>query len=146
MEINSYMQNILLRDSDQMSMAHALEIRVPFLDHRLLEYVMDVKDEIKYPHSPKKLLIESLDGLLPDNIVNRPKMGFTFPWAFWMKNELREFCQENILTLKSRSYINAKSLDDLWNRFLNNDPRVSWSRLWYLIVLENWIKENGVEA
>ena len=59
-EIGSYMQNVLLRDADQMSMAHALELRVPFLDYRLVEYVLSVPDHIKYPHSKKKLLIDSL--------------------------------------------------------------------------------------
>jgi len=146
MEINSYMQNVLLRDSDQMSMAHALEIRVPFLDHNLVEFVLGIDDKTKYPSSPKRLLIESLDGLLPDNIVNRPKMGFTFPWAHWMKNELKDFCQGNINSMKDRSYIEGSNLDKLWNSFLKGDPRVSWSRLWYLIVLENWIKINDVEA
>ncbi|MFT4986139.1 MAG: asparagine synthase (glutamine-hydrolyzing) [Flavobacteriales bacterium] len=146
MEFNSYMQNILLRDSDQMSMAHALEIRVPFLDHNIVEYVLGIGDKLKYPSSPKKLLIESLDGLLPDNIVNRPKMGFTFPWAHWMKNDLKDFCATNIETLKQRSYINAASIDKLWNQFLSGDPRVTWSRLWYLIVLENWIKKNDVKT
>ena len=57
-EINTYMQHVLLRDSDQMSMAHALEIRVPFLDHRLVEAAMGIPDQYKYPYSPKQFLKE----------------------------------------------------------------------------------------
>ena len=58
-EISTYMQNILLRDTDQMSMAHALEIRVPFLDYELVEYVIGLTDNYKIPVTPKKLLIDS---------------------------------------------------------------------------------------
>lgn len=71
-EIQTYMQNILLRDADQMSMAVALEVRVPFLDYQLVEFALSVKDEYKYPHSQKKLLVDALGDLLPYNIVNRP--------------------------------------------------------------------------
>ncbi|MGZ4043856.1 MAG: asparagine synthase (glutamine-hydrolyzing), partial [Bacteroidia bacterium] len=78
-EIETYLQNILLRDTDQMSMAVALEVREPFLDHKLAEFVLSVDDEHKFPHTPKKLLVDSLGDLLPPEIVNRPKMGFTLP-------------------------------------------------------------------
>lgn len=146
MEVNTYMQNVLLRDSDQMSMAHALEIRVPFLDHNLVEYVSGVHDKLKYPVTPKRLLIESLGDLLPSEIVNRPKMGFTFPWAHWMKNEMRDMCQKSIDGLSARTIFNGAAIKQLWQRFLKGDPAVSWSRVWYLIVLENWLVQHGVEA
>ncbi|MCB0786567.1 MAG: hypothetical protein KDC02_20465, partial [Flavobacteriales bacterium] len=55
-ELATYLVNVLLRDTDQMSMAHALEVRVPFLDHELVSYVLGVRDGLKYPHSPKRLL------------------------------------------------------------------------------------------
>jgi asparagine synthase (glutamine-hydrolysing) len=144
-EINSYMQNVLLRDTDQMSMAHALEVRVPFLDHELVEFVMGVNDEMKYPHSPKKLLTDSLTGLLPDEVVNRPKMGFTFPWSVWMKNELKPMCEQAMQSLAHRSYFNEKAVMKLWERFLSDDPKVQWSRVWPLVVLENWLSSLDIE-
>ena len=144
-EMYSYMQNVLLRDADQMSMAHALEIRVPFLDYELVEYVMGVRNSYKFPHTPKKLLVDSLGDLIPAEIVNRPKMGFTFPWEKWMKHELKSFCESRIKSLGERDYFNAKKLDELWNRFLKNDPRVSWSRIWYLVVLEDWLTTNTIK-
>src|SRR5262249_28305712 len=64
-ELGTYLENVLLRDTDQMSMAHALEVRVPFLDHELVELMLRVPDEQKYPTTPKRLLVEALDGLLP---------------------------------------------------------------------------------
>ncbi len=144
LEINTYMQNILLRDTDQMSMAVALEVRVPFLDYKLLEFVLSVKDEFKYPSTPKKLLIDSLGDLLPDEVVNRPKMGFTLPWKHWLKNELKSFCEENIQSLSKRDFVNEKAVLNLWQQFLKDDARVSWSRVWHLIVLENWLTKNKV--
>jgi len=144
LEINTYMQNVLLRDTDQMSMAVALEVRVPFLDYKLMEFVLSVKDEFKYPATPKKLLIDSLGDLLPDEVVNRPKMGFTLPWKHWLKNELKSFCEENIKSLSKRDFVNEQAVLNLWQQFLKDDPRVSWSRVWHLIVLENWLKKNNI--
>ncbi len=144
LEMQTYMQNVLLRDTDQMSMAVALEVRVPFLDYKLVEFVLSVNDEFKYPSSPKKLLIDSLKGLLPQDIVNRPKMGFTLPWSSWMKNELRSFCETNLESLAKRDFVNEKAVMELWQAFLKNDKRVTWSRIWHLVVLENWLTENKV--
>ncbi len=144
-EINTYMQNVLLRDTDQMSMAHALEVRVPFLDYKLVEYVYSVPDKYKYPATPKKLLIDSLNELLPREIVNRPKMGFTLPWNNWLRNELKSFCEEKINSFASRKMINSAGILHLWNSFLKNDNSVQWSRIWYLIVLENWLQQNKIE-
>ena len=146
MEMNTYMQNVLLRDTDQMSMAHSLEVRVPFLDHELVEYVCGVADEHKFPYSPKKLLVDSLGDLLPKEIVNRPKMGFTFPWDQWMKNELKDFCIKNLTNLVDRELLDKKQLWDMWDRFLKGNQKATWSRLWPLVVLGFWLEENEVEV
>lgn len=144
-EISTYMQNVLLRDTDQMSMNSALEVRVPFLDHELVEFALGIPDEHKYPSYPKQLLVESLGDLLPDEIVHRPKMGFILPWAEWMKGELRSFCEERLMSLGKKSVINGDAIEDLWKRFLDGDPKVTWSRLWYMVVLENWMEENKID-
>lgn len=145
-EIQTYMQNVLLRDADQMSMAVALEVRVPFLDFKLVEFALSIKDEYKYPHSPKKLLVDSLGDLLPDNIVNRPKMGFVLPWKDWLKNELRDFCEENIVQFSKRPFVYRDAVLVIWNRFLNNDPKITWSRVWHLIVLNHWMNTHQVDC
>lgn len=144
-ELSTYLQNVLLRDTDQMSMAHALEVRVPFLDHELIEFVLGVSDRLKYPHSPKKLLVESLGDLLPPAVVNRPKMGFTLPWEQWMRNELRAFCEARIAKLDARPEFRQGSAMGLWGRFLAQDKRVNWSRIWNLVVLADWLERNGIE-
>lgn len=145
LEIMSYMQNVLLRDTDQMSMASALEVRVPFLDYELVEYVLSLNDDIKYPHTPKKLFVDAMGDMLPPEIVNRPKMGFTFPWQEWLKNDLKQLCEERIHSLAKRRIFNEKEVVALWKRFLNDDKRITWSRIWYLVVLENWLIENNIE-
>lgn len=144
-EISTYMQNVLLGDADQMSMASALEIRVPFIDYTLVEYVLGVPDKYKNPTTPKKLLVDALGDLLPAEIVNRPKMGFTFPWKDWMKNELKSFCEQRINSLAKRKPFNGTGVIKLWTDFLKDDPRVTWSRIWYLVVLENWLQENNIQ-
>ena len=136
-EISTYMQNVLLRDTDQMSMAVALEVRAPFLDYKLVEYVLGVEDKHKYPHTPKKLLTDSLQDLLPSEIINRKKMGFILPWQVWMKNELRGLCEENLKGLEEIGF-NPVAVQNLWQRFLKNDPRITWSRVWPLVTLGNW--------
>ncbi len=144
-EMSTYMQNVLLRDTDQMSMAHALEVRVPFLDHDLVEYVLSLPDKYKHPITPKKLLVDSFPELLPDYIVNRPKMGFTFPWREWLKNELHSYADERIKTISHRNYFNQQEILKLWSQFLAGNPNVTFSRIWPLIVLEEWMQRNEIE-
>ncbi len=143
-EITTYMQNVLLRDTDQMSMAVALEVRVPFLDYKLLEYVLGISDEFKKPIYPKKLLVDSLNGLLPDEIVHRKKMGFVFPWEVWLKNELRDFCESRIMQLSKRSFINGNQLQNQWSKFLSGDKNIRWLDMWLCVVLEDWMENNNV--
>jgi asparagine synthase (glutamine-hydrolysing) len=143
-EYFGYTQHTLLKDTDQMSMAVALEVREPFFDHELIEYVLQVPNALKKPTYPKSLLVESLNGLLPDEIVHRKKQGFLMPWAVWMKNELRGFCEEKINGMASRSFINGQALAKYWQRFLKGDQQVRWAELWLFIVLENWLAQNGI--
>lgn len=136
-EISTYMQNTLLRDTDQMSMAVALEVRVPFLDYKLVEYVLGVSDKFKYPHTPKRLLVDALGDLLPPEIVHRKKMGFVLPWAVWMKGDLKDLCKANLANLGQLGF-NEQEINKLWMAFEKNDPRVSWSRIWPLVALGHY--------
>jgi asparagine synthase (glutamine-hydrolysing) len=145
-ELATYLQNILLRDTDQMSMAHALEVRVPFLDFELVEYILQVKSDYKFTSLPKQLLAESMGKLLPKEIYQRKKMGFVFPWDHWMRNELKGFCEEKLQKLEVLNIFDVSELMKLWSRFLCGDPLVSWSRVWHLVVLSEWVQNNRVEG
>lgn len=141
-EIKYYLENILLRDSDQFSMATGLELRVPFMDHDLVEYVLGVPDKFKYPLTPKKLLTDAFQDKIPAAIMNRPKMGFVFPWDKWLKNELLATSEEAIENLSDLSVFNADHVQALWNSFLKGE--VNFSRVWPLIVIGHWLKKNNV--
>lgn len=145
-EITTYLQNVLLRDTDQMSMAHALEVRVPFMDHHLVEYVLGINDTMKYPHTPKKLLVDSFPDLLPSEVVNRPKMGFTFPWRQWLREDLHEFVGDHISDLSKRELFNKGGVEKLWSDFERNAPDVNYAHVWNLVVLENWVQHNKVDV
>ncbi|MBS1546605.1 MAG: asparagine synthase (glutamine-hydrolyzing) [Bacteroidetes bacterium] len=144
-ELSTYLPDVLLRDADQMSMAHALEVRTPFLDHHLTDLVLGIPDAVKYPHTPKKLLTDALGDLLPVEVTQRPKMGFTLPWDHWMREELRSFCAARMEQLSKRPQFKAEGIKRLWQRFLRRDPAITWGRVWMLVVLEEWLAANGVE-
>ena len=144
-EILGYTQNVLLKDTDQMSMASALEVRVPFFDHELIEYILQIPDKFKYPKYSKSLLVESLGSRLPHEVVFRKKMGFVFPWEQWLKKELKSFCEEKIESLTKRELFKGKYIKDIWKRFLAGDKEIIWSNIWILVVLENWLQANGIE-
>jgi len=105
---------------------------------------MSISDEKKFPHFAKKLLVESLGELLPPEIVHRPKMGFTFPWANWMRKEMKPFCESGLQALKNHHLINDVEVDRSWQRFLSHDKQITWSRIWPLVVLGQWIEHNQI--
>jgi asparagine synthase (glutamine-hydrolysing) len=144
-EYAGYTQHTLLKDTDQFSMAVSLEAREPFFDHDLVEFVLAIPDHLKFPDYPKRLLVDSLQGLLPDEIVHRKKQGFLFPWSVWMKKELRSFCETHLQRIAQRDFINGNNLLVYWKRFLNNDNSVRWMEIWLFVILEYWMEKNGIE-
>ena len=108
--------------------------------------MLNVPDVWKYPVTPKKLLVDSLGEFLPPEIVNRPKMGFTFPWKHWMKNELKSFCETHLGYLGGAGILNGTEVNKIWQRFLAGDRSITWSRIWHLVVLGHWMKKNNVHG
>jgi asparagine synthase (glutamine-hydrolysing) len=146
-EASTYMHDVLLRDTDQLAMANALEVRVPLLDHVLAEYVVSLPDACKRANgSPKPLLVDSLPGGLPHAVTHRPKQGFTLPFANWMRSDLRGFCETRLSPerLGGRGIFRPEQLSAVWNDFLDDRPQTSWSRVWILVVLEEWLERNGL--
>ena len=143
-EMNGYMQNVLLRDSDQMSMAHALELRVPLLDVELVKLVLSIPDAVKKGVGSKPLLVAAVSDLLPASLFDRPKMGFVLPFERWMRHELRDFCTLYLNHLADRPEFKGMAVKQLWQSFLAKEKGVSWSRLWTLVALAHWLKKNGL--
>jgi asparagine synthase (glutamine-hydrolysing) len=125
-EINLYMQNQLLRDTDVMGMSHGLEVRVPFLDEDFIRLSDGINPVLRFDKSrPKKLLIDSFSDVLPEAIWNRTKMGFTFPLQEWMKKN-QEITDES-------SYKRGKS-KNIIKSFKNNS--VHWSKAFALFQIQ----------
>jgi asparagine synthase (glutamine-hydrolysing) len=131
LESRCYMLNTLLRDADVMSMSQGLEVRVPLIDHQLAKIVLSLPGTWKLNGTPKKLLVEALAGSLPDEIVHRPKRGFTLPFEHWMRQELRPEI-EPVLRKKRISegplgaLLDSDQVEQIWKSFLSG--RTSWSR------------------
>ncbi len=142
LESNFYMRNTLLRDSDFMSMAHGLELRVPFLDRALVEACFRIPGRQKLEgKSPKSLLLASLGVELPEGIVNRPKRGFTLPFERWLRGEMRPVVEDTLLRSNwDQTSLDASAVRSVWNRFLAG--KTSWSRPWSLFVLQSWCERN----
>ncbi|HVM94258.1 MAG TPA: asparagine synthase (glutamine-hydrolyzing) [Terriglobales bacterium] len=142
LELHWYMRNTLLRDSDFMSMAHGLELRVPFLDRGLVESCLRVPGKEKLKSGiPKPLLLKNLGVELPNEIVHRPKRGFTLPFEHWLLAELRPMVQDALAKKSdSQTFLNGRAVSAVWNRFLAGET--SWSRPWSLFVLNAWCERN----
>ena len=146
-ELLGYTLNVLVKDTDQFSMASALEVREPFFDYKLVEYVLSLPDAYKYdPKTPKNLLVKALGNLLPDEIIYRPKMGFSFPWRHWILTELRPFCEKYLEKLGQFDGFNPLAVQAEWALFLSEKGKnMSPVKIWQLVVLSYWIEQNSIE-
>lgn len=139
LESHWYMRNTLLRDSDFMSMAHGLELRVPFLDRPLVEACFQIPGSRKLGRLPKSLLLSNLGTELPPAIIKRPKRGFTLPFERWLRTDMRPMV-EDMLQKADSTLLNASAVRATWNSFL--ERKTSWSRPWSLFVLCRWCQQN----
>ena len=137
-ELRTYMADVLLRDSDVFSMAHSLELRVPFVDRVLLEWLWPQPDYFKYdPRRQKRALADAVADLVPAAIRNRPKQGFALPFAHWMLGELRPFLEETFspASLDACPWLDPVAAAQVWAEYkTRGDPR-AWSRVWTIAVL-----------
>jgi asparagine synthase (glutamine-hydrolysing) len=146
LEGSTYMANMLLRDTDCMSMAHALEVRPPFLHHPLWEYVLPLAGTLKLDRRlPKPLLLRAVGQRLPEEIYLRRKMGFTLPFELWMRNGLKAELERELLDpgLDVHPALDPRQVANIWKAFLAG--KTSWSRPWALFVLRQWIRKNIVD-
>lgn len=130
-ELQNYTEPMLLRDSDVMSMASALELRVPFLDQRLVEFALSLPSGVQSPG--KRLLREACMDLFPAGYLDRPKQGFTLPMASWMQGPLRSLCMDRLTALCRSGWLSPDWVLSQWQRF--ETGRLQWPRAWSLVVL-----------
>jgi asparagine synthase (glutamine-hydrolysing) len=137
-ELRTYMTDVLLRDSDVMSMTQSLELRVPFVDRVLLEWLWAQPDHFKYdPRVGKRALADATADLVPAAIRNRRKQGFTLPFALWMRKELRPFIEQSFspAALAACPWLEPVAVRKVWDDFFVKGDTRAWSRAWALAVL-----------
>ncbi|TWT40905.1 Asparagine synthetase [glutamine-hydrolyzing] 1 [Phycisphaerae bacterium RAS1] len=142
LESRLYMNNTLLRDSDANGMAHSLEIRVPFLDRRVIDYVLALPGNLRRPPGSvyKHLLRRCFGGLLRPALLDRKKSGFSLPIGRWLVGPLREFCEESISHLKSLGLLRPQGIGQVWNGFVAGGDTTRWSRAFSLCVLGAYLR------
>src|ERR1043166_3851394 len=142
LETRTYMGHRLLRDTDAMSMAHSLEVRVPLIDHELVEFVVGLPAHChKNNGQLKRLLTSAMADVLPAPIVSRAKHGFEFPMAHWMKHQLRPVVEDTLSdqSVKRRGLFNSARLQNLYRDFL--DGHQDYPTIWQFVILELWLRK-----
>jgi asparagine synthase (glutamine-hydrolysing) len=137
------MVSTLLRDTDAVSMARSLEVRVPLLDTPLVEFVQALPEAARQRRgTPKALLVEAVRDVLPPGILGQPKRTFTLPWESWMRGPLRPRLEGSFAQPAAAltPHLREKALVRVWNAFLAG--RTSWSRVWSLFVLNEWCRQH----
>jgi len=144
MEMRSYMVSTLLRDTDSVSMARSLEVRVPLLDTPLVEFVNALPDVARRRDGLQKaLLVEALGSLLPAEITGRGKRTFTLPWEQWLGGPLKGRVEESLAHIAPplAGLLKPDGVRGVWKAFLAG--KTSWSRPWAIFALNEWARRGG---
>ncbi|MEM1406975.1 MAG: asparagine synthase (glutamine-hydrolyzing) [Bacteroidota bacterium] len=136
----------MLTKVDRMSMANSLEVRVPFLDHELVEYAfrLPVKSKIN-PTIRKRIVQDTFKGILPQELYNRPKKGFEVPLLNWFRREMKSMIQDDLLSdsfINEQNIFNIREIKKLKKKLFSSNPGDVHARIWGLIVFQSWWKKN----
>lgn len=141
LDLRLYLQEAILVKVDRASMACSLEVRAPFLDYELVEFVMTLPSRLKLKGlTSKYILKKAMKGWIPDEVINRPKKGFGVPIAKWVKGPLKELFQEMLSTdrIKREGFLDPKYVTQLLKDHLEN-KRDNRKQLWTLLVWQLWV-------
>lgn len=139
-EAYGYMGNTLLRDSDANSMAHSVELRVPFLAKAVVEQASQTPGRIHLAGGHHKAVLrEAFGDILPPAVLNRPKTGFTLPIGDWLYGELRDCCEAAVNSLADVPFLDFKAVRRLWSQFEQHRHSIPWSRPMLLVALGNYV-------
>ncbi|MCW3071555.1 MAG: asnB [Bacteroidetes bacterium] len=142
-DLNVYLQDDLLTKVDRASMHFSLETRVPYLDHRIIEFALNLSPALKYNNGTAKYLLkEILYQYVPKKFFARPKQGFAIPLEKWLKNELRFLIEENLSTEVIGKYgiVHTDYVENLKKKFFAGKDYL-YNRIWVLIVLHKWLQK-----
>ena len=143
LEMRSYMASTLLRDTDSVSMARSLEVRVPLLDTPLVEFVSSLPDAARHLRGRQKgLLVGAVGDLLPPEILVQRKRTFTLPWEQWLRGALKPRVEASLREIAPMlaPHLRTEGVLGVWTAFL--EGKTSWARPWSLFVLNEWCKQH----
>lgn len=147
LELALFIGERLLRDTDAASMAVSLEVRVPLLDHKVVEAAQALPDDVRFSPLGKKQLLKQLAmPNLDHSVFDRPKAGFVLPIEVWAKDRLAGDIQAlfSDRVLAESVGFNPTALGNLFRAFQNGAPGIYWSRIWAPFVLMHWCQQHGV--
>ena len=147
LELQSFITERLLRDTDAAAMAVSLEVRVPLLDHDFVAAVAGADEDARYRPIRKKQLLRYLAlRRLDPNIFDRPKSGFVMPFEVWCRKNLRDDIRTELTDASSVSRVglDPDTVAKVWQAVDENAPGFYWSRLWSLYTLVRWCREHEV--
>lgn len=134
----------MLRKVDLMSMANSLEVRTPFLDHKLVNFAFKLHSNYKIDSSQKKKIVQDAGrSLLPEELYNRPKQGFEVPLLHWFKTDLSNLINEDLLSdsfIKEQNVFNLQAIKQLKLKLNSSSPGDVQGNIWALIVFNSWWK------
>jgi len=142
MDIHTHLEPRLLRDLDAMSMAHSIEVRPVFLDHRVVEFLLAVPSNVRMQR--KRLLLDAAKAFLPPTLYadlqSRRKRTFTFPFQRWLSRDLHGVLSETFSAERVRQagILEPEAVNRHWSRYEQSEGAVGWSRIWDLFVLQRW--------
>jgi len=148
MDICTHLQPRLLRDLDAMSMAHSLEVRPPFLDDRIVEFLLKMHGPMLA--RPKELLLQSVRRFMPADLIadlkSRAKRTFTFPFATWLSHELKPLLADAFSSerLREGGILEPAAVGRVWEQFQRAPAAVGWTRIWSLFVLARWCEARNI--
>jgi asparagine synthase (glutamine-hydrolysing) len=151
-DMETYLPDDELRKADRLSMWHSLEVRVPFLDHKLVEFVATIPSQLKLRGWEKKhILIKSLEGILPISILNRRKQGFSIPLGSWLRGPLRDLVRTILSrkTLGDLGLFNVQAIGQMLDdhdRNLRNYETQLWTLMVFVVWHRSYMKGNGSGA
>jgi asparagine synthase (glutamine-hydrolysing) len=142
-DVSTYLVDDLIAKIDIATMAHALEARSPLLDHQMMELAATIPADLKVRGREKKwILREALRSWLPDDLLDRPKQGFSVPLSNWLRTDLRSWAREILLDREAveRGYFRRDAVEGLLQRHAAGADEDA-DRIWALAMLELWHKE-----
>jgi asparagine synthase (glutamine-hydrolysing) len=138
------LQNDMLVKVDLMSMANSLEVRVPFLDYRVVDFLFSLPEAYKIDASGRKrILRDAFRNILPPELYTRNKQGFEVPLLKWFRTELKSKIKDELLSpkfIRDQGLFHPEKVQAIVNRLFSNDPGDSSTHVWNLIVFQNWWK------